>query len=257
MKTRLSFLVVVLTAVPLHAADLPAVSGSYVATGSLESAHATQAATGDEKHIYAISNSLVVQYDRKTGEEIAKSKGQAEHLNSGFLWEGKVYCAHSNYPKMPHQSDIRVCDPKTMGLTIFHTFKEPPGSLTWAVRRDKHWWCFFAHYGKDNAKSVLLKYDDDWKELARWTLPPELVKDLGEYSLSGGIWQDDELWTTGHDKKLIYRLKLPKEGPVLQVTGVVKSPYPGQGIAVDPKTGGLIGINRSMKQIVYARFEGK
>jgi len=237
-----------------HGAELPKGRGAYVVSGSLASPHATQAAAADEQFVYAVSNTHVVQYDRASQKELAKSTGPAEHLNSAFLWKGKVLCAHSNYPKKPHQSDIRALDPRTMDLKVFHVFTDPPGSLTWAVRRGPHWWCHFAHYGKDHAKSVLVQYDEQWKELGRWTYPKNLVADWGNYSLSGGIWHEGDLLATGHDKQMIYRLKVPERGKEVIVLEVLSSPFPGQGIASDPKTGGLVGIDRAKRQILFASF---
>lgn len=238
-----------------QAVGLPKARGSYVTTHSMPSAHATQAAAADEQFVYAVANSYVVKHDRVNGNELAKSTGSAQHLNSGFLWQGKLYCAHSNYPKKPDESDIRVLDPATMELKIFHAFKDPPGSLTWAVRKGEHWWCHFAHYGADNGKSILIHYADGWRELARWTYPPNLVADWGKYSLSGGIWQGDELLTTGHDKRVIYRLKVVPNEPVVQLIDVAACPFPGQGIAVDPKTDGLVGIDRAKRQVIFAQFK--
>lgn len=247
--------VVVVTSVSSPAADLPRAKGAYVATGSLPSRLANQAAAADDKYVYAIDDAVIGKYDRATGKELARSTGKARHLNSGFLWQGKLYCAHSNYPRKPHQSDIRVLDPTSMKLDVFHTFEDPPGSLTWAVRKGEHWWCHFAHYGKDNGKSVLVQYDERWKEAGRWTYPKELVADWGNYSLSSGIWQGEDLLATGHDKKVIYRLRVPKDSKVVQVVEVVPSPFPGQGIAADPKTGGLVGIDRGRRMVLFARFE--
>jgi hypothetical protein len=260
--TPVSFLFALVAAIALFpelrgSDDLPKSSGAYVVTGSMASPLANQAAAADEKFVYVVDDGVIAKHDRSTGKELARSVGKAQHLNSGFLWEGKLYCAHSNYPKKPHQSDIRVLDPETMKPEIFHTFDAPPGSLTWAVRRDKHWWCCFAHYGKDNEKSVLVQYGDGWKEIGRWTFPKELVADWGSYSLSGGIWMGDDLLATGHDKKVIYKLKVPKEGSVVKVVEVVPSPFPGQGIAADPKTGGLVGIDRGKRQVLFAKFEAK
>lgn len=233
---------------------LPKSSAKYVATGSMPSAFANQAAAADDRFVYAIDNAVIVKYDRLTGQELARSTGKAEHLNSGFLWEGKLYCAHSNYPKKPHQSDIRVLDPQTMTLEIFHTFAEPPGSITWALRRGDSWWCHFAHYGKDNHQSVLVQYAVGWKETARWSFPKELVADWGSYSLSGGIWHGDRLLVTGHDKHVIYRLRVPQDGRVVEVVDVMTSPFAGQGIAADP-TGGLVGIDRARHQVVFAKLK--
>jgi hypothetical protein len=237
-------------------AALPRGEGAYVATGALASPHATQAAAADERFVYAVANSAVVKYDRASGKELATSTGKAQHLNSGFLWRGKLYCAHSNYPRKPDQSDVRVLDPATMELAVFHAFAEPPGSLTWAVRRGDDWWCHFAHYGKENRKSLLVRYDDRWRELRRWSYPPELMADCGTYSLSGGLWQGEHLLATGHDKRRLYRLKVPDEGKVVELVEVIASPFPGQGIAADPLTGGLVGIDRAKQQVVFAAFKG-
>lgn len=235
-------------------AQLPKSKSRYVATATLASPHATQAAACDAQFVYAVADAWIVKYERATGKELAKSTGAATHLNSGFLWEGKLYCAHSNYPRKPHESDIRVLDPATMELKIFHAFVNPPGSLTWAVRHKDHWWCHFAHYGKDNAQSVLVKFDTKWKEVGRWTYPESLVADWGAYSLSGGIWHGEDLLATGHDKRVIYRLKVPANEKVVQVVDVMPSPFPGQGIATDPK-GGLVGIDRGKRQVVFAELK--
>jgi hypothetical protein len=236
---------------------LPKAAGAFVVTSSLKTAFANQAAAADDKFIYAISNTQIVKYDRETGKEIARSTGDAHHLNSGYLLDGKIYCAHSNFPKKPDESDIRVLDPATMQLTVFHKFENPPGSLTWCIHKGdgKDWWCHFAHYGKDHGKSVLVRYDENWKELGRWTSPPELVAQWGNYSLSGGIWLGDDLLVTGHSAKAIYRLRVPREGNVLQLVEEIPSPFPGQGLAVDPKTGNLIGLGG--KGIQFAKYQSK
>ena len=234
---------------------LPKSNVPYVATGGVESKVATQAAAADETFVYAVSSTHVVKIDRVSGKELVRSTGPATHLNSAFIWQGAVYCAHSNYPKKPDQSDIRVLDPVTMKLTVFHAFETPPGSLTWAIRKDDAWWCHFAYYGDDNGKSVLIRYDDRWLETARWTYSPALVADWGKYSLSGGIWDGDDLLATGHDKRLIYRLRLPKEGTVVEAIETIATPFPGQGIANDPVTRGLVGIDRAAGKVVFAKRE--
>lgn len=232
-------------------------SQDWVKTGSLNSKHANQAAAADGRFVYAINNHIVAKYDRKGGELVATSTGDAHHLNSGFFHEGKLYCAHSNFPQKPEVSVIKVLDVESMTLSDFHSFGHSPhGSLTVALLEDDAWWCVFAVYGKeDNSRTVLVKFDSDWNELGVWKFPPSVTSDLGSSSISGGIWQDGNLLATGHDKKVIYQLKLPEAGEQLVHTGTLASPFPGQGIAEDPTTGGLIGINRKERQIVFAERE--
>ena len=224
----------------------------FVQSAQLAAAEANQAAAADEKFVYAIDNAVVAKYDRATGQRLGLSVGTAKHLNSGFIWQGKLYCAHSNYPRKPEQSEIMVLDPKTMMLTTFKSFGNDRGSLTWAVREGNFWWCNFAHYGDENAKTVLVKLDTEWREQGAWIYPAEVVKDLGRMSISGGLWKDGQLLATGHDHRRVYRLRLPKQGTVLELVDILAAPFPGQGIAVDPKTGGLVGIDRAKRQIVFA-----
>jgi hypothetical protein len=227
-------------------------AGEVRQTRSLAAAEAAQAAAGDERFVYAIGSAVVGKYDRNTGERIALSAGEATHLNSGFISDGKLYCAHSNYPRKPEHSEIKVLDPETMRLSVFKDFGESNGSLTWAVREGDAWWCTFAFYGDDNAHTRLVKFDDQWREQAVWTYPREVVKNLGRYSISGGIWRAGQLWVTGHDHRVVYRLRVPKKGGVMELIDALPSPFPGQGIAADPKSGGLIGIDRAKKQVVFA-----
>lgn len=227
----------------------------WKATGELKSEHAAQAAAATDTHVFAVSSTTVAVYDRATGKLLATGEGKAEHLNSAFVWNGKVYCAHSNYPKTPETSEIRVYDPATNKLTVFHEFKNPPGSLVWNVHDGKHWWCCFARYQKDNAKTVLIRYADGFKEEARWTFPAKVIDDWDGMSASGGVWDGDTLLVSHHHYKVLYRLRVPKGGKELEFVEALACPFPGQGIAADPKTGGLVGIDRGAKKVVFAAGE--
>lgn len=247
------FALLLLTACAAPAESKLTLKPGWKAVGDgLKSEHATQAAAATDKHVFAVSSTQVAMYDRQTGKLLAVSEGKAEHLNSAFVWKGKVYCAHSNYPKKPETSEVRVYDPETNKLTVFHDFKDPPGSLVWNVHDCKNWWCCFAHYQADNAKTILVKMTDEFKELQRWTFPKTVVDDWDKMSASGGIWEGETLLVSHHHFKVLYRLKLPKDGTELELVEALACPFPGQGIAADPKTGGLVGIDRGAKKVVFA-----
>ena len=80
-----------------------------------------------------------------------------------------------------------------------------------------------------------------------------MLAQLGDFSsLSGGLWWNDTLLATHHHDPVLFQVKLPEKGNVLEYVGTLSAPFTGQGIAIDPVTGGLVGINRPAGQIVLA-----
>jgi endonuclease/exonuclease/phosphatase family metal-dependent hydrolase len=219
---------------------------------TLAALEAHQAAAAEGEFVYAITSRSIAKYDRKSGKRVATSEGAAKHLNSGFFWKGKLLCAHSNYPFKPERSEIKVLDTGSMKLATFKDFGSAGGSLTWVLHKDGFWWCNFALYGVDNHKTFLVKYDEKWQEVARWTYPKKVISQLGRHSLSGGIWRGEEVWTTGHDDPVAFRLGLPEKGSELEYLGQHAIPFTGQGLANDPVTGGLVGISRTKRQVIFA-----
>lgn len=246
----LAFLACLLAAPRLWAGETS--ENAWIATRTFPAAEAHQAVAADAEFAYVINSTRVARYDRRSGKRLAESRGAARHLNSGFLHDGKLYCAHSNYPQKPEQSEIKVLDLGTMELTDFHAFGNYGGSLTWCVRDGDSWWCNFAHYGRDNGRTFLAKFDDRWREQGRWTYPAELTERLGDYSLSGGIKNGDTLLVTGHDDPVLFELRLPPPGSELVYVGQHSIPFTGQGFAADPLTKGLVGIDRGKRLVVFA-----
>lgn len=229
-------------------------TGEWVETRSFVAPEATQAAAADEQFFYAIANRVVAKYDRQTEKLVARSTGEAAHLNSGFFHEGKLYLAHSNYPERPEHSEIKVLVPEAMELSTFHDFGASAGSLTWALFHDGAWWCNFAYYEDENSKTYLARLVD-WRETDRWTYPAELIDRFARRSASGGVFRDGELLVTGHDEREIHVLEVPEEGDALKHLETIPAPFTGQGFAIDPATGGLVGIDRPRRKIVLAKEE--
>jgi len=241
-------------------------SPRFVMTKEIDAPEANQAAAIFDYAIYGIGNRGVTVYDPDTGKRIVQSKPTefVTHLNSGFIDKELLYAAHSNYPTLPPASEIYryhyydahegASPGPQIGGDVFKEFGAYRGSLTWAVKHEGYWWCTFAHYGDRNGDTVLVKFDEQWKELGVWRYPKEVVADLGKASISGGLWYKHDLLVTGHDRKVIYRLHVPKDGDRLELIDVLASPFTGQGIAYDDKTGGLVGIDRARRKIVFAEL---
>lgn len=79
-------------------------------TAAMPAPEASQAAAADGDFVYAITNDRIGKYERTTGRRVALSTGEAHHLNSGFFWQGKLYCAHSNYPRKPERMQKHAND---------------------------------------------------------------------------------------------------------------------------------------------------
>jgi len=246
------------------AADKP--PHDWQETHSFAAPEATQAAAADERFVYAISNRVIAKYDRATEQLISRSTGEASHLNSGYFWRGKLYSAHSNFPVKPERSEIKVLDPEKMVVETFKDFGASDGSLTWAIHEpavggtaDQEaaatpdiWWLNFAFYGDENHKTYLARHEGD-RETKRFTFPPDVIKAFSKHSASCGVWHNGQLLVTGHDNREIYVLALPKEGTVLTHIATVAAPFTGQGFAVDTTGGGLIGIDRAKRRIIFAK----
>ena len=146
---------------------------------------ANQGVAVDAECFYAITNSAIGKYRKDTGERVGGweggKDGNIKHLNAGVALDGKLYCAHSNFPNLPEQSSVEIWNTATMQHVDQYQFETPPGSLTWIVRRDGFWFACFAHYKKtsDPALTQVIKFDAQWKPLATWKFPAALIERFG------------------------------------------------------------------------------
>lgn len=238
---------------------------SYVETQRIKAAEASQGVATDGEYLYAISNRAIGKYRCDTGERVAGWSGNVAgpiiHLNAGQVWEGMLYCAHSNYPGVPNCSSVEIWDTATMRHVGSHSFGLTDGSLTWLVRHDDRWIACFAQYGRKGGEpgrnpswTRLVAFDDGWREVGGWSFPQDLMERLGVrgYSISGGgFGPEGLLFVTGHDDPFLYVLRLPEAGPVLQWVATIPVPSHGQAFAWNPlHPGQLCTINRGGHEII-------
>ena len=207
---------------------------------------ANQGVGVDDKYFYAIDNSTIAKYDKKTGKQVLKWQGDKNgpilHLDSAILMDGKIYCAHSNYPEWPMTSSFEVFDAATLKHLSSHSFGINWGSLTWVDWYDGHWWMGFANYDRPfgpnktpygyKVATQMIKFNKEFKVVESWVLPKVLLDKFEDMSNSGGSWgADGFLYLSGHDPAEIYKMKLPKGGSVLELVEVLPMNIRGQGIA--------------------------
>jgi hypothetical protein len=227
---------------------------------------ARQAVAVDATSFYAITNREIGRYDRETGARVAHWRGEDAgpfvHLNSGVVIDGRLYCAHSNYPGVPMVSSIEVFD----GATLRHVESVPlgigHGSATWIDRHDDAWWVAFANYagrggepGRGPEHTVLVRYDDTWRQTGSWAFPAEAVARWDGMSTSGGFWRRDGLlYTAPHHAPELQVLRLPRAGARLSLVGTIAIESEGQGIAADPLDDTVVwSIQRKTGEVLVSR----
>ncbi|MBL7737237.1 MAG: hypothetical protein JNL51_17395 [Chitinophagaceae bacterium] len=223
----------------------------------------------DDSFFYVISNTSVYKYRKEDGRLTAffdgKKDGIMKHLNGGIVRNGKLYCAHSNFPDTPMASSIEIFDVRTMRHIGNHSFGLFGGSVTWIDEKDGRWWAAFANYngrrsseGRDNRWTQLAAFTKKWEKLSSWIYPANVLEAFAPYSNSGGAWsRNGELYVTGHDRKEIYVLDIPTSGFTLKHIRTIPIVNSGQGIALDRsvKTGEtLYAVNREDNSIIVERL---
>ncbi|MEP6917826.1 MAG: hypothetical protein ABJC89_19420, partial [Acidobacteriota bacterium] len=149
-------------------------------------AEAKQAVAVDARFVYAIDDAAIGKYEKETGRRVGgwenKAGGPVKHLNSGIIFSGQLYAAHSNYPQTPMVSSIEVFD--TERMSHVRSIALPPGigSATWIDQADGDWWVAFANYagkggepGKGPETTTLVRFDHNWRQKASWRFPAEVV----------------------------------------------------------------------------------
>lgn len=256
----------------LPSADAPELAKHGLAAtelGRWRVMEANQAAAVDADHFYGIGNHALVKHRKDTGERVAEwfgpRGGAIVHFNAGYVEDGRLVLAHSNFPQLPMASSLEVHDAVTLQPVSTHSFGIRLGSLTWAVRRDGHWWACFSNYndsgttpGFDQRWTYVGQYDEHWRMQQSWLFPPQVIATWGRSACSGGDWGDDGLlYVTGHDAPELYVLRLPRQGVTLEYVTTIDVPFEGQAWAWDRSEPGqrvIYGISRARREIVAARI---
>jgi hypothetical protein len=222
---------------------------------------AHQGVAVDAEHFYAITNAAIGKYRKDTGERVGgwkETQGRIKHLNAGIVLDGKLWCAHSNYPEMPMKSSVEVFNPKTMQHLESIDLTSVGGSLTWVDRRDGWWYACFAQYAKtgDPARTRVVRFDLNWKPAGELRFPAEMVAKFGKNSSSGGSFGPDRhLFITGHDAQELYMLDLPVTGDEWTWKTAIPISAHGQAFAWDRSTPGLLySIDRKTKAVIVSHI---
>jgi len=227
----------------VYAAESATPGWHFTETGRRVAPEARQGVAADSDFLYVISNHALAKYRKATGERTAEwSCPEGEpltHLNAGIVVGGRLHCAHSNYPGVPHESSIEIWDTATLRHVASRALGLTEGSLTWIDRREGRWLACFVHYigkggqpGRGPEWTRIVEYDDEWRQTGGWALPLTLIRQVGSkgYSLSGGaIGPGGHLYVTGHDEKELYVLSFPAAGTAL--TWIATLPIPAEGQA--------------------------
>jgi outer membrane protein assembly factor BamB len=226
---------------------------------------ANQGVAVDAEFFYAIDSHAIGKYRKDTGARVGGwdggKGGSIKHLNAGVVLDGKLYCAHSNFPKMPEESSVEIWDTAKVEHSGQHVFTNSPGSLTWADPRGSDWVACFAHYRKtsDPALTQVVRFDAQWWPQQRWKFPAALIQRFAGNSSSGGAFgPGDHLFVTGHDARELYVLDLPEQGAELRWSATIPISAAGQAFAWDRAEAGLFyAIERKTREVLVSRITSK
>lgn len=242
----------------------------YADIRKIAAPEARQGVAADNDFLYIISNHALGKYGKTSGQRVAGwecPEGQPlTHLNAGIVYQGRLYCAHSNYPGVPMFSSVEIWDAATMKHVGSHSFGRTDGSLTWIDRRNGRWVACFVHYGKKGGEpgrgpewTRLVEFDDEWRQTGGWVLPANLVAKLGVrgYSCSGGAFgPGGHLFVTGHDEPELYVLAMPEAGPILQWIATIPISAQGQAFAWDPRDAELFySLSKQGREVLVGRVQ--
>lgn len=250
---------------PATSAAAPAAKGGreFRELRRFRASEATQGVAVDATHFYAIADQRIGRYEKTSGRKVGEWKAPPgapiTHLNSGVVVDGRLLCAHSNYPALPMTSSIEVWDVATLTHVESRKFGVFEGSGAWVDQRGGSWWVGFAHYagrggepGRGPENTAVVVFDQGWRRIARYVLPPVLIDRLDGYSLSGAAWGlDDLLYATPHHKSEIYVLRPRESTSTLELVEVLSIGSHGQGVAWDrSQPGVLYSIGRESREVI-------
>lgn len=231
---------------------------------------AKQGVAADDEFLYVISNVAIGKYRKTNGEKVAAWKqekgGPLSHLNAGIIRDGKLYCAHSNFPTIPSTSSVEIFDPQTMQHVGNVSLGIAPGSLTWVDFRDDHWFACFAHYAKDRPRTgrgpestEVVRYDREWRRTLGWVFPPAVIEVFGGSSCSGGAFgPGGSLFVTGHDAKTLFVLEFPQAGAIFKLADRIPITAEGQAFCWDPQDPNVLySLVRSTGEVIVSRVTKK
>lgn len=278
MNMHFKLLLLVLFVVPLGAADPaapsaqsvpPAGGWAYADIRRIPAPEARQGVAADGEFLYVISNHAIGKYRKDTGVRVAGwecPEGRPlTHLNAGIVHEGRLYCAHSNYPGVPNLSSVEIWDTATLQHVGSHSFGRADGSFTWLDRRNGRWIACFAHYtgkgaepGRGAEWTRLVEFDDEWRQTGSWALPGDLLQKLAVhgFSVSGGAFGPGGfLYVTGHDDTALYVLAMPAAGPTLKWVATIPISAQGQAFSWDPRDPSLLyTISKAGREVIVGRL---
>ncbi len=194
---------------------------------------AKQGVAIDAKHFYAISNSHIGKYKRKTGEKVLSKSMPFKHLNGGKMIDGDLVVVNNPTGKSARSNALVWLDPTTLNVIDILQLPQIRGSLTWADWAWNKWWVCDAWYGKDAKKTTIYCFNEDWILEGYWRLPKQVIEEISPYSLSGGEWFGEWLCVSGHDKPEMYVLELPTDKIHAKLLKTVPVCFDGQGFSFD------------------------
>lgn len=207
----------------------------------------------DGKHFYAISNSCIGKYSRKTGKKVLSKQFPFKNISGGTFVNGDLVVINNS----SKSGNILIwLDPDTLDIIDTMPVPQVSGTLSWIDWAWDKWWVCDAFFKKNVKETSIYCFNQDWVLEGYWKLPKSIVNEIKPESLLGGAWFGEYLCVMSNDNPEMYILELPEHSLYAKLVKKVQVCFDGRGFALERGKGNVYAWGVQNGRVVRCAIKG-